>query len=62
MPLRSVTVRCYLPGATRPSIEDVLDAPPPVEQEKLVADLEPGTAAPRQIVASGSFVLAPMQL
>lgn len=62
MPYSSLQVRCYLPGMTEPFVDEVLDAPSPVEQLKLADKLEKGVAAPQLIVAAGSFVFAPLEI
>ena len=62
MPYSSILARCYIPGRVAPFVEEPLEAPSLEEQRDLAEQLEPGVPAPRLIVASGSFIFAPIEI
>jgi hypothetical protein len=61
-PYRSIVVRCYAPGQEEPILEEPIAAPAPLDQMKLVAELEPAHAAPRLIVAATSLIFSPLRI
>jgi hypothetical protein len=62
MPYSSIVVRCYIPAKAEPLVEEPLQAPSVDEQRRLAEQLEAGVSAPRLIVASGSFIFAPLEI
>jgi hypothetical protein len=60
-PYSSVLARCYLPYEAVPVVEEPIQLPNVVQQERMADTLNP-VAAPRYIVVSASIILTPMYL
>lgn len=61
-PYRSIVARCYMPGQVPPFAEQPIESPAVDVQRRLVDELETAVSAPRHIVASASFVFAPLSI
>ena len=60
-PFSSIIARCYVPGLASPLMEEMIEAPEPGEQVRLVSELEQ-ESAPRLLVAAASLIISPLQI